>query len=71
MKQKEKKRKGRIVSVDEYFDNLSDAQSESLVAAAMEIATERDKTEREIRDLLFQRKDQEALKLMRRYLGIQ
>jgi hypothetical protein len=70
MKKKEPKRKGRIVSVDEYFDNLNDSQMEGLVAAAMEIATRRDKTQREIRDLLLANEDEKALKLMRKYFGI-
>lgn len=70
MKKKEQKRKGRIVSVDEYFDNLNDAQMNGLVAAAMEIAARRDKTERKIRDLLLANEDEEALKLMRKYFGI-
>lgn len=70
MKKQEQKRKGRIVSVDKYFDNLNDTQMDGLVTAAMEIAARRDKTEREIRDLLLANEDEKALKLMRKYFGI-
>jgi len=38
MNKKETGRKGKIVSVDEYFDHLSDGQTHGLVEAAMEPA---------------------------------
>jgi hypothetical protein len=70
MKKEKQKRDGRVVSVDEYFDNLSEAQSDGLASAALEIAESRAQALREIRDLLLANEDEKALKLMRKYLGI-
>lgn len=49
---------------------LTDAAISGLAEAAMEIAKRRAETEREIKTLLEQGKDQEALALMRIYLNV-
>ena len=64
------KQRGRVVSVDEFFDNLSDAQGQGLLDAAMEIAERRSAESRKIRDLLIAGQDAEALKRMRTHLGL-
>jgi hypothetical protein len=70
MKKEKQKRDGRVVSVDEYFENLNDAQSDGLASAALEIAESRAQALRQIRDFLLANEDEKALKLMRKYLGI-
>lgn len=55
--------------------NLNSAPGDDTVLsalsdAALEILRERDKTEREIKKLLEQNHDQEALRLMRKHLGV-
>ena len=47
-----------------------DTGLKALSDVALEIMRERDKTEREIKDLLEQNHEQEALQLMRKYLGV-
>lgn len=42
----------------------------ALADVSLEIMAERDKTEREIRDLLVKGEDQKALRLLRRYWGV-
>lgn len=42
----------------------------ALSDVALEILRERDKTEREIKELLEQNQDQKALLLMRKHLGV-
>jgi hypothetical protein len=49
---------------------LSDEQISGLADAAMEIAKRQDEIERQIKSLLEQGKDQEALALMRIYLNV-
>lgn len=62
---------GRVVSFDEYFENLSDAQASGLVAAALEIEERRRAKLDKIRDLLLAKNDQEALRLIREFLNIE
>ena len=47
-----------------------DSVLSALSDVALEILRERDKTEREIKELLEQNRDQEALRLMRKHLGV-
>lgn len=47
------------------------ASLDALAAVSLEIMRERDKTERDIKALLEDGKDQKALQLMRRHLGVQ
>lgn len=47
-----------------------DAVLSALSDVALEILRERDKTEREIKELLEQNHDQAALLLMRKHLGV-
>lgn len=47
------------------------ASLDALAAASLEIMRERDKTERDIKALLEDGKDQKALRLMRKHLGVQ
>jgi hypothetical protein len=47
-----------------------DSVLNALSDAALEILRERDKTERKIKELLEQNHDQEALRLMRKHLGV-
>lgn len=52
------------------FTQLSDAQLDALAKTADEIASDRDRTEREIKSLLESGNDAEALALMRKHLNV-
>ncbi len=47
-----------------------DSVLRALSDVALEILRERDKTEREIKELLEQNQDRKALQLMRKHLGV-
>lgn len=56
----------RLKTVD-----TEDAALAALADVALEISEERDKTERQIKALLEQGKDQSALRLLRKHWGLQ